>query len=398
MVRIDCDMRIAIPRERVAGERRVALIPETVSRLVNKGHEVVVEHDAGIEAGHDDAAYTDSGATIGADTAATLLNADLVVCIQRPGAEGGLRVEDLASGQAVLSMLSPLDHPEGIKALADHGVTALSLERIPRISRAQSMDVLSSMSTVAGYRAAMIGAQTLGRFFPLLMTAAGTVAPAKVLVLGAGVAGLQAIATARRLGAVVSAYDTRSVVKEQVESLGAKFVVLPGSEDAEAAGGYARELTAEELATQQAALADHIAGSDVVITTALVPGRKAPLLIPTNMVEGMRLGSVIVDLAGEAGGNCELSKAGENVIHNGVTICAPMNLPATMPTHASQLFAKNVENLLGLLAPESALDVEQDDEIAHATCVAHKGEVLDPVVRELLGMPELAKVGVGDDA
>jgi NAD(P) transhydrogenase subunit alpha len=374
-------MRIAIVNERAAGERRVALVPDSVSRLAAAGHAVVVERGAGLEAGHDDADYEAAGATLAGDRGAALDGADVVVLVQRPGLEGGIAVDDLHVGSLVVGLLAPLDHPACVAALAARGVDAIALERIPRTSRAQSMEVLSSMASIAGYRAALIGAQRLGRFYPLLMTAAGTVAPAKVLVLGAGVAGLQAIATARRLGAVVSANDTRAVVREQVESLGAKFVVLQSVADAAGEGGYARALTDEEQAAQREELAGHIAAHDVVITTALVPGMRAPLLVPADVVHRMRRGSVVVDLAGAAGGNCELSVLGQDIDADGVHVLAPDNLPATMATHASQLFAKNVENLVALLAGEDgALDLDVDDDIVQAALTVRGGEVRDEAV------------------
>jgi NAD(P) transhydrogenase subunit alpha len=352
-------MKIGVPKETAAGERRVALTPDVVRRL---DHEVVVEPGAGAEAGAPDAAFEEAGAVLGDPW-----EADVIVKVAPPSAEEAAR---LRSGSTIVAFLAPLSDPDGIQALAQTGATALAMESIPRISRAQSMDALSSQATVSGYRAALIAAQELERFFPMLMTAAGTIPPAQVLVLGAGVAGLQAIATARRLGAVVTGFDVRSAVKEQVQSLGARFLEVPGAEDAEAAGGYARELTEEEQRVQREVLADQIARSDAVITTALVPGRPAPKLITAAAVERMKPGSVIVDLAGEAGGNTEPARPGETfVTDNGVTIATPLNLPSTMAEHASALYARNVLSLL-------ELGFDFDDEVVAGACVTRDGRVV----------------------
>ena len=334
----------------------------TRSRGCRAGVEVVVERGAGLAAGFPDEAYEDAGAALVDDA----WGAELVVKVQKPSAD---EVERLAEGAALIAFLQPLTDREGVDRLAARGVIAFAMESIPRITRAQSMDALSSQATVAGYKAVVLAAERLPRFFPLLMTAAGTVAPAKVLVLGAGVAGLQAIATARRLGAVVSGFDTRPVVREQVESLGACFLDL-GVRGEETAGGYATELTPEEQAAQQEALTRAIADCDVVVTTALVPGRPAPRLITAEAVRSMRPGSVVVDLAAEAGGNCELTEPGDEVVRAGVTILGPMNLPATMPTHASQLYSRNVAALVAHLAPEGELRLDWDDEITAGACVA----------------------------
>jgi NAD(P) transhydrogenase subunit alpha len=378
-------------RERREGEGRAALVPDVVGRLVRDGFAIAVEAGTGADAGFDDSAYEAAGATIAADPATALDGADLVVKVNPPSeAEAAL----LPTGAALVSLLEPLDDRAGVERLAARGIAAFALELVPRTSRAQSMDVLSSMATVAGYRAVLMAAERLDKFFPLLMTAAGTVAPAKVFIVGAGVAGLQAIATARRLGAVVTAYDTRSAVREQVESLGAQFVDFQVTGDAEAAGGYARELTAEEQQRQRELMGDHVAGQDVVITTALVPGRTAPVLVPTSVVERMRDGSVVVDLASAKGGNVEPSVHGEEVVHAGVRVLGPDNLPGGMPVHASQLFAKNVANLLALVAPEAgAVDLDSADDVVRGTLATRGGEVVHPLLRERYGLVEAEGAG-----
>ena len=357
-------MRIGVPRELEPGERRVALVPDAVSRLAAGGFEVVVEPGAGAEASFPDEAYREAGATL----AEAVWEADAVAKVRKPTAEEAAR---LRSGQVLVGFLEPLTDPDGIRRLADRGVNAFAMESIPRITRAQPMDALSSQATVSGYKAVLIAADRLPRFFPMLMTAAGTVAPAKVLVVGAGVAGLQAIATAHRLGAVVSGFDVRPVVREQVESLGASFLDL-GIVGEETAGGYARELTEDEQRRQQEALEERIPDFDVVVTTALVPGRAAPRLIPATAVAKMRPGAVIVDLGAEAGGNCELTEPGEVVQRDGVTIVGLTNLPSTMPFHASQLYARNVSSLLQHLAPEGELALDWDDEITAGACVTRE--------------------------
>ena len=357
-------MKVTVPRETAAGERRVALVPDAVRRL-GGGFEVVVERGAGESAGFPDAEYEAAGAEV-ADAAELHRGAGIVVRVAPPSPA---EVEALAAGTVLVGFLAPLSDPDGIRRLQARGVFAFAMESIPRITRAQSMDALSSQSTVAGYKATLLAADRLPRLFPLLMTAAGTVAPAKVLVLGAGVAGLQAIATARRLGAVVSAFDTRPVVREQVESLGASFLDL-GVRGEETAGGYATELTPEQQAAQQEALEERLAEMDVVITTALVPGRPAPRLIPASAVAAMRPGSVIVDLAAETGGNCELTEPGTEVVREGVTIVGLTNLAASVPYHASQLYARNVSALLQHLAPDGELELDFEDEITSGACVA----------------------------
>jgi len=366
-------MRIGVPKETAAGEHRVALVPEVVSKLKAKGLEVVVQEGAGSGALLPDSAYVDAGASITADPA-EIWGSDVVVTIAPPDPQ---QIRALGSGSILIGFLAPLTSPETTRALAEAKATAFAMEAIPRISRAQSMDALSSQSNVAGYKAALLGAEEMGRFYPMLMTAAGTIPPAKVLVLGVGVAGLQALATAKRLGARTTGYDVRPEVAEQVQSLGAQWLDL--GLEASGEGGYARELTEEERASQQQALTDAIKGFDVVITTALVPGRPAPKLVTAEAVEGMKAGSVIVDLAGEAGGNCELTVPGETVVRHDVKIISPLNLPATMAEHSSQLFARNVLALLELFVGEDgALHLDFDDEIVSGACIARDGEIVNP--------------------
>jgi proton-translocating NAD(P)+ transhydrogenase subunit alpha len=359
-------MRIGVPKETAAGERRVALVPEQVAKLTETGIDAVVEPGAGEAASFTDEAFREAGAELGDPWAA-----EVVAKVRKPSEE---ELGRLRSGQVLIGFLQPLTDLDGIERLAAAGVTAFAMESIPRITRAQPMDALSSQATVSGYKAVLLAADRLPKFLPMLMTAAGTVAPAKVLVIGAGVAGLQAIATARRLGAVVSGFDVRPVVKEQVESLGAAFLEL-GVVGEETEGGYARELSEEEQRRQQEELEARIGDFDVVVTTALIPGRPAPRLIPRTAIESMRPGSVIVDLAAEAGGNAELTQADEEVAHNGVTILGPTNLPSSMPYHASQLYARNVTALVQHLAPEGELKLDFDDEITSGACVARKEEV-----------------------
>jgi NAD(P) transhydrogenase subunit alpha len=360
-------MRVGVPRETAASEQRVALVPEVVSRLVSGGIEVLVERGAGEAASFPDASYEEAAASIVADP----WDADLVAKVQKPSTDEVARLRD---GQVLIGFLQPLTDREGIERLAGRGVIAFAMESIPRITRAQPMDALSSQATVSGYKATLLAADHLPRFFPMLMTAAGTVAPAKVLVLGAGVAGLQAIATARRLGAVVTGFDVRPVVREQIESLGAGWLDL-GVVGEETEGGYARELSEEEQQRQQEELEARLPEFDVVITTALIPGRPAPRLIPASAVAAMRPGSVVVDLAAEAGGNCELTAPGEVVEREDVTIVGLTNLPSTMPYHASQLYARNVSALLHHLAPEGELVLDFEDEITLGACVTRKEEV-----------------------
>jgi len=342
------------------------LVPDTAARLGDSRLEILIERSAGVAASFPDAAYADAGATIVDDP----FGADAIAKVRKPTEDEVARLSD---GQVLVGFLEPLTDPEGIDRLTTRGVIAFAMESIPRITRAQPMDALSSQSTVAGYKAVLIAAERLPKFFPMLITAAGTVPPAKVLVLGAGVAGLQAIATARRLGAVVTGFDVRPAVKEQVESLGASFLDL-GVVGDQAASGYARELTAEEQERQQRGLATRVSDYDVVVTTALVPGRPAPRLIPGAAVEAMRPGSLIVDLAAEAGGNCELTEPGEEIHHRGVTVIGFTNLESTMPFHASQLYARNVTALLQHLAPEGELALDWDDEITAGACVTRTRE------------------------
>jgi proton-translocating NAD(P)+ transhydrogenase subunit alpha len=364
-------MRIGVPKETAAGEHRVALVPEVISKLTAKGLDVVVQAGAGAQALLPDVSFAEAGARVVAD-AAEVWGSDLVVVIAPPDAS---QIQSLAPGSILVGFLAPLSSPATTRALADAKVTAFAMEAIPRISRAQSMDALSSQSNVAGYKAALLGAEQIGRFFPMLMTAAGTIPPAKVLVLGVGVAGLQAIATAKRLGARTTGYDVRPEVAEQVSSLGAQWLDL--GVEATGEGGYARELTDEERARQQQALTDAIKGFDVVITTALVPGRPAPELVTAEAVEGMKAGSVIIDLAGEAGGNCALTEPGQTVVVHDVKIVSPLNLPATVPEHSSQLFARNVLALLELLVGDNGeLQLDFDDEIIAGACVVREGEIV----------------------
>ncbi len=356
-------MRVGVPRESLPGERRVALVPDVVQRLAGSGFSVVVEAGAGTESGFSDEAYREAGAEIGDPW-----SAEAVVKVRKP-TDG--EKERLREGQVLIAFLEPLTDPQGVERLGRAGVIGFALESVPRITRAQPMDALSSQATVAGYKSVLVAAERLPRFFPMLMTAAGTVPPAKVLVLGAGVAGLQAIATARRLGAVVSGFDVRPAVREQVESLGASFLDL-GVVGEETEGGYARELTPEEQQRQQEELERRIPEFDVVITTALVPGRPAPKLIPASAVSAMRDGSVIVDLAAEAGGNAEPTVPGEESVHDGVTVVGLTNLASTLPLHASQLYARNVQALLTHLAPEGQLELDWDDEITSGACVTRQ--------------------------
>jgi NAD(P) transhydrogenase subunit alpha len=375
-------MRIAVPKETAAGEGRVALVPEVVRKLA-ADHEVVVESGAGAGALIPDELFEDAGAKLASDVNA-IWGADVVVKVAPPSSE---EIGRLGADSVLIGFLQPLTASDTIRALAAANATAFALEAVPRISRAQSMDALSSQSNVAGYRAALLGAQLLKRYFPMLMTAAGTIRPAKVLVLGAGVAGLQAIATARRLGAAVTGYDVRSAVAEQVRSLGAAFLELEAGKGAEGEGGYARELTEEEKAAQQRELSDAITGFDVVITTALVPGRPAPRLVTADAVERMKPGAVVVDLAGEAGGNCELSEPGETVVKHDVTIAAPLDLPSQMAEHASQMYARNIQALLELMTGEDGeLKLDFDDEIIAGACVTRGGEIVHKAAKEAAGV------------
>jgi NAD(P) transhydrogenase subunit alpha len=375
-------VKLAVVKESRPGEHRVAIVPEVASRLAKIGVDVVVESGAGADARFTDEAFRQAGATVVPDAASALSGASVVARVNPPTPE---EAADLPQGVSVISFLQPVASADTVRALAARGATVYSLDLLPRISRAQSMDALSSQATVSGYRAGLSAAEHLAKFFPMFMTAAGTVPPAKVLVMGAGVAGLQAIATARRLGAVVRAYDVRAAAKEEVQSLGAKFVEL-GLETQEGAGGYAKEQSAEYLARQQELLTAEVAAADVVITTAQIPGRKAPLLVTAAMVEGMSEGSVIIDMAADSGGNCELSVPGEDVMVNGVTVVGLSNPPSLMPTHASFLYARNIANLLALLVKDGELAPDFDDEIVAGSCVVRAGTVMHAPTVEALGL------------
>jgi len=373
-------MNVSVPKETAAGEQRVALVPEVVERLATRGVQVTVEPGAGDGAHHPDGSFEEAGASLGDG-----YSGEVVAKVAPPSGE---EIGRLRRGSVLIGFLQPLSATETVRALADVGVTSFAMEAIPRITRAQSMDALSSQATVTGYRAALIAAQELPRFLPMLTTAAGTVRPARVLVLGAGVAGLQAIATSRRLGAIVQAFDVRSAVKEQIESLGARFLELDmGLEDAEGAGGYARPLTDEEQQRQRELLAEEIGKVDAVVSTAAVPGRRAPLLVTEQAVRNMRPGSVIVDLAAETGGNCELTEPGETVIRDGVKIIGPLNLASTMADHASALYARNVQALLELITgEEGALALDFEDEIVSGACITRDGEIVHEGARNAAGV------------
>jgi len=370
-------VKIGVPRETAPGERRVALVPETVQRLIKQGNEVVVERGAGSEAAFIDGAYEQAGARVVNDA----YDAELVVKVQRPSAE---ELAKLRQGQMLIAFLQPLIDPRYAQTLAERGVTALSMDAIPRITRAQPMDALSSQATVAGYKAVLLAAAALPRFFPMLTTAAGTIAPARAFVIGAGVAGLQAIATARRLGAVVEAFDTRPVVKEQVQSLGAKFLEIDLGESGEGSGGYAKELSEEAHRKEVELLAKAVRENDIVITTAAIPGRRAPLLITADMVPNMKPGSVIVDLAAETGGNCELTEAGKTVVKHGVTIVGTLNLPSTMPYHSSQMYSRNIASLLALFLKDGKATLDMSDEVIKGTVITQEGQVVHEATKKLL--------------
>jgi len=373
-------IRVAVPKETAPGERRVALIPDVVARMAKQGYQVRVERGAGEGAFFDDAAFEAAGAELVEGKEALYRDAELVLKVQPPSED---EVDLMPGGAIVVGFLQPHRYPERVRRLAERKVNAFALELIPRITRAQAMDVLSSQASVAGYKAGVLAADLAPKFFPMLTYAAGTIRPALVLVLGAGVAGLQAIATAKRLGAVVEAYDVRRAAGEQVRSLGAKFLEL--DIDAEAEGGYARELTPEEKEKERKMVEDAVARADVVITTAQIPGRPAPRLISQAMVERMRPGAVIVDLAAESGGNCELTQPGEKVVHHGVTIYGPVNLPSELPIHASEMYARNLFNFVSLLAREGeGLSPDWDDEIIQKSVLVWEGEVKHEPTRKLL--------------
>ncbi|MFQ3662657.1 MAG: Re/Si-specific NAD(P)(+) transhydrogenase subunit alpha [Chloroflexaceae bacterium] len=385
-------MIVGVPQEIFPGEQRVALVPGDVPTLKKLGLEVLIETGAGLRAGFPDAQYVERGATLAASRAEVFAAADVLFQVRAGGAaplqaEGDLRL--LRAGQTILAFLDPLWDPRQVAALAERGVSALAVELVPRISRAQSMDALSSMATIAGYKASILAAMHLPRMFPMLMTAAGTITPARVFVIGAGVAGLQACAHAKRMGARVEAYDVRAAVKEQVESVGAKFVELPlETGDSEDKGGYARAQGEEFYRRQRQLMGEVVARNDAVITTAAIPGKRAPVLITREMVAGMQPGSVIVDLAAEHGGNCELTRPDEIVVEHGVTIIGPTNLASTVPNHASQLYSRNLVNLLKLAVKDGRLALDTDDEIVRETLVAHNGAVTNARLRELLAQTD----------
>jgi NAD(P) transhydrogenase subunit alpha len=376
-------MRVAIPKEIETSEKRVAAIPETVEKMVKAGMEVSVEAGAGEDAYFSDSEYEKSGATITKDPTQLFLSADIILKVQRPMMSGGLHEVEMMKPHAILiSLLSPLTYTDLIGKLAARGVTSFAVDLIPRITRAQRMDILSSMSSIAGYKAVLLAASAHSRLIPMMTTSAGTYPPAKVLVLGAGVAGLQAIATAKRMGATVMAFDTRPAVKEQVQSLGATFVELDlAGESSEDAGGYAKELSDTAHQKEQELIAQHAKQADIIITTALIPGKEAPLLIPREVVAAMKKGSVIVDMAVEQGGNCAYSRMGETVVEHGITIIGATNLPSSVPVHASQMYARNLWNFLSLICPDNKVNLNRADEIIQATLVTHEKEIVNEAVK-----------------
>ncbi len=393
-------MKIGVVKEIFPGERRVALVPESASTLQKAGHEMIIQAGAGTAAGYTDAAYQAKGAVVVDDRKEVFASAEVIFQVRGAGASAEAAAADLEllkSGQVVVAQFDPLSLPERVQVLAKRGVTSFSLELVPRITRAQSMDVLSSQATVAGYKAVLLAANVAPRMFPMFMTAAGTVSPAHVLVVGAGVAGLQAIATARRLGGIVKAYDVRPAVKEQIESLGAKFVEVEletaGAEDA---GGYAKEMGDDFLKKQRELLAVIVAESHIIITTAAIPGKKAPVIVTAEMVRGMIPGSVIVDVAAERGGNCELTKPGETVVEHGVTIIGPVDLPSTVPFHASQMYAKNCVTFFNELTKDGELALDMENEVLRGTLLTLDGEVVNQRVRELLDMPPASSAEPAD--
>lgn len=378
-------MRIAVAKEVQEGERRVALVPDIAAQLVKAGHEVWIEAGAGVEASFPDTAYAEAGATIITDDAVLWREADVLLKVGVPTEQRGQHeVDRLHSGAVLIGFLNPMGNVSMVQRLAAQQITAFSMEWIPRLSRAQSMDALSSQATVMGYKGALLAADALGKFLPMLTTAAGTVAPAKVLVIGAGVAGLMAIATARRLGAVVEAFDIRPAVREEVQSLGAVFVGVELAEEAATEGGYAQDVSAASRQREQDVLYDHIQRADIVITTAQVPGKRAPLLVSDAMVAAMQPGSVIVDLAAEQGGNCVGTEAGQTVVRHGVTILGPCQVPSLMPAPASQMYAKNMMAVLQHLIPDGELNLDFEDDITHGACVTHAGEIRHEQLRQAL--------------
>lgn len=383
-------MIVGIPAELYPDEQRVAVVPAFVPALVKAGLEVLIEKGAGEQAGFPDSAYEAQGARLVPDRVEVFSAAAVLLQVHGAGAHpdtGRADLELIRSGQIIVGLFNPLGNPDSALALAQRGATTFALELLPRISRAQPMDVLSSMATIAGYKAVLLAAGALNKIFPMMITAAGTITPARVFVVGAGVAGLQAIATSRRLGAAVQAYDVRPAVKEQVESLDAKFMELElGTEDAEATGGYAKAMDEDFYRRQREMMMQVVAESDVVITTAAVPGKKAPILVTKEMIEGMHPGSVILDLAAEGGGNCELTRPGETVVVHGVTIMGPINLPATVPYHASQMYARNITAFVQNLLEDGELRLNMEDQIIRDSLLTHEGEVVNPQVRAILGL------------
>ena len=387
-------MIIGIPSEIKAGEKRVAMSPANVQSLTDRSVKVLIQADAGSAAGYPDAEYSAAGATITADRAEIFASADIILQVQSFGSNNENSDDDLAqlrSGQLIIGMMDPLASPQAAQAVADRGATAIALELVPRISRAQSMDVLSSMATLAGYKAVLMGASAAPRIFPMLMTAAGTLQPARVLIMGVGVAGLQACATAKRLGAVVEAYDVRPAAREQILSVGAKPIELDlDTGESEGAGGYAKEQGEDFLRRQRELMTEVVAQQDIIITTAAIPGAKSPILVTEDMVKAMKPGAVIVDLAAERGGNCDLTEQGKTVMAYDVTILGPENVPSELAYHASQMLGKNMQTLLELILDEEGnLNLDFNDEIVAGTVVAHQGEVPHPHMRKLLNLPEL---------
>ncbi|HZK77612.1 MAG TPA: Re/Si-specific NAD(P)(+) transhydrogenase subunit alpha [Gemmatimonadaceae bacterium] len=379
-------MRVAVPLEVIPGETRVALVPDVVPQLLKIGHTVAIQTGAGARAGFPDEGYAAAGATIEPDAHALYAGSQMILKVQRPDkSPAGDELEMIEPETVLIGLLQPSGDPSIFRALADKKITACSMELVPRTTRAQMMDALSSQSTVAGYKAVLMAANALQKFFPMLMTAAGTVKPARVLVIGAGVAGLQAIATARRIGAVVEAFDTRPVVKEQVQSLGATFIELPvNAVEAQDSGGYARELSEEHIRQEKALIHERAKLADVIITTALVPGRRAPVLVTAETVAAMKPGSVIVDLAGEQGGNCELTVPGESVVRHGVTILAPLHISSDLAYHASHMYSKNVAALVTHLTKDGKLNLDLNDDITSAVCVTTGGEVRNEAIQKRL--------------
>lgn len=374
------DLILSVSKETADLEKRVALTPEAAEKLIKDGIDVRIEKGAGVASSYADEDYKEKDVTIVADREKLFGECDMMLTVNTPPAHD---IRQMKPGAALICFLWALQNPELVELLKKQKITALGLDAVPRISRAQSMDALSSMSNIGGYKSVLIGANELDRYLPMMMTAAGTIAPAKVLIMGAGVAGLQAIATAKRLGAVVEAYDIRPVVKEQVESLGAKFVEVPTvDEDTETEGGYAKEASVRQQEKQMEVMHEHVKKSDIVITTALIPGKKAPTLVTKTMVDVMKTGSVVIDLAAEQGGNCEVTEPGKTILHNGVKVIGPLNLPSTLAYHASQLFAKNLLSLISLLIKDGELTFDFEDEIIKHTTITHDGQIVSPLLKK----------------